>query len=84
MRSAMAPEEEPRPQATSGLAAGVEVIAAAVRNLKPYEGFTPADIECLCCGTTSPDLLFPGHALMVVGELEIAPFAADLGADQHL
>ncbi|MFZ0134465.1 MAG: beta-ketoacyl-ACP synthase III [Desulfobacterales bacterium] len=48
-----------------------ELTAAAIRGLKPYAGFSPADIECLCCGTTCPDLLFPGHALMVLGELGI-------------
>ncbi|MDP4979567.1 MAG: hypothetical protein NWQ21_08925, partial [Desulfobacterales bacterium] len=48
-----------------------QLTAAAIRGLKPYAGFSPADIECLCCGTTAPDLLFPGHALMVLGELEI-------------
>jgi len=50
-----------------------QLTAAAVRNLTPYPGFKPADIECLCCGTTSPDLLLPGHALMVVGELGLPP-----------
>ncbi len=50
-----------------------QLTAEAVRNLSPYRGFTPAEIECLCCGTTSPDLLFPGHALMVAGELELPP-----------
>lgn len=47
--------------------------AEAVKNLNPYEGYKPEDIECLCCGTTSPDLLFPGHALMVQGELGLPP-----------
>jgi 3-oxoacyl-[acyl-carrier-protein] synthase III len=49
-----------------------ELTAEAIRKLNPYPGFMPNDIECLCCGTTSPDLLFPGHALMVQGELGIA------------
>ncbi|MGW8185642.1 MAG: beta-ketoacyl-ACP synthase III [Desulfobacterales bacterium] len=48
-----------------------QLTAAAIRGLRPYAGFSPADIECLCCGTTAPDLLFPGHALMVLGELRI-------------
>ncbi len=48
-----------------------QLTAEAVRRLQPYEGYDPADIQCLCCGTTSPDLLFPGHALMVQGELGI-------------
>jgi len=50
-----------------------QLTAEAVRNLAPYGEYTPADIECLCCGTTSPDLLFPGHALMVTGELGLPP-----------
>jgi len=46
-----------------------QLAAEAVRKLKPYEDFNLEQIQCLCCGTTSPDLLFPGHALMVQGEL---------------
>lgn len=46
-----------------------QLTAEAVRKLKPYDNFTLEDIECMCCGTTSPDLLCPGHALMVLGEL---------------
>ncbi len=53
-----------------------QLAAEAVRRLKPYDGFKPADIQCLCCGTTSPDLLFPGHALMVMGELGMPPCEA--------
>ena len=48
-----------------------QLTAEAVRRLQPYEGYVPGDIQCLCCGTTSPDLLLPGHALMVLGELGI-------------
>jgi 3-oxoacyl-[acyl-carrier-protein] synthase-3 len=48
-----------------------QLTAEAVHRLRPYDGFAPADIQCLSCGTTSPDLLFPGHALMVQGELGI-------------
>jgi len=53
-----------------------QLSSEAVKALKPYDGFKPADIECLCCGTTTPDLLFPGHALMVQGELELPPCEA--------
>jgi 3-oxoacyl-[acyl-carrier-protein] synthase-3 len=35
------------------------------------EDFKLEDIECLACGTTSPDQLMPGHTLMVQGELKI-------------
>lgn len=50
--------------------------AEAVRLLSPYEGFTLDDIECLSCGTSSPDQIMPGHALMVHGELGNAPCEA--------
>jgi len=47
------------------------MVAEAVRRLRPWEGFGPTEIRCLCCGTSTPDLLLPGHALMVQGELGI-------------
>jgi 3-oxoacyl-[acyl-carrier-protein] synthase-3 len=50
-----------------------QLAAEAVRRLKPYEGFTLSDIECLACGTTQADQLMPGHASMVQGELAAAP-----------
>jgi len=50
-----------------------QLAAEAVRRLRPFEGFTPDRIECLCCGTSSPDQLMPGHGLMVHGELASAP-----------
>jgi 3-oxoacyl-[acyl-carrier-protein] synthase-3 len=46
-----------------------QLTAAAIRKLKPHADFSRADIECLCCGTSSPDQLMPGHAPMVHGEL---------------
>ena len=50
-----------------------QLTAEAVRRLNPYDGFKLDDIACLCCGTTSPDVLLPGHALMVLGELGLPP-----------
>jgi 3-oxoacyl-[acyl-carrier-protein] synthase-3 len=50
-----------------------QLSAEAVRKLKPYADFRPEQIQCLSCGTGSPDLLFPGHALMVQGELGLPP-----------
>lgn len=50
-----------------------QLAAEAIRRLEPYAGFTPADIECLACGTSSPDQLLPGHGVMVHGELRGAP-----------
>lgn len=46
-----------------------QLTAEAVKRLKPYDNFNISEIECLCCGTTCGDLLFPGHTLMVLGEL---------------
>ena len=48
-----------------------QLSAESVRLLKPYKNFSLNDIECLSCGTTVGDLQFPGHALMVLGELGI-------------
>lgn len=48
--------------------------AEAVRRLVPAGSQLSADfIECLCCGTSSPDQLMPGHASMVHGELGCGP-----------
>jgi 3-oxoacyl-[acyl-carrier-protein] synthase-3 len=46
-----------------------QLTAAAIRKLKPQTDFNPEQIECLCCGTSSPDQLMPGHGVMVHGEL---------------
>lgn len=46
-----------------------QLTAEAIRRLSPTADFTPAQIDCLCCGTSSPDQLMPGHGPMVHGEL---------------
>jgi len=53
-----------------------QLAAEAVRGLVQGGGFSLEDIQCLCCGSTSPDLLFPGHGLMVLGELGLPPVEA--------
>jgi len=50
-----------------------QLTAEAIRRLRPYAGFSPADIEFLGCGTSQADQLMPGHGLMVHGELGGAP-----------
>jgi len=45
-----------------------QLTAQAVRKLET-ERFSPQTIQCLCCGTSSPDQLMPGHGSMVHGEL---------------
>lgn len=45
-----------------------QLTAAAVRQLD-NESFTSSDIDCLVCGTSTPDQLVPNHAVMVHGEI---------------
>jgi 3-oxoacyl-[acyl-carrier-protein] synthase-3 len=48
-----------------------QLCSNAIQNLTEYGQFNLNEIECLACGTTSPDQLMPGHTLMVQGELKI-------------
>jgi 3-oxoacyl-[acyl-carrier-protein] synthase III len=50
-----------------------QLAAEAVRKLKPGDSFSVSDIQFLSCGTSLPDLICPGHGLMVQGELGISP-----------
>ena len=50
-----------------------QLTAAAIRSLLAAAGLHPAQLDSLCCGTSSPDLLMPGHGLMVHGELGGGP-----------
>lgn len=50
-----------------------QLTAEAIRRLRPYTDFSPDQIECLCCGTSTPDQLMPGHGSMVHGELKGQP-----------
>ena len=47
--------------------------ANAVRNAAERAGLGPDDVELLCAATTLPDLMAPGHASMVHGELGYGP-----------
>ncbi len=58
------------PQSGKPTHTNAQLTAEAVKKLKP---FIPEHLECLCSGTSSPDLLMPGHALMVAGELRLPP-----------
>lgn len=61
------------PRTGAATHSNAQLAAEAIRRLRPHPGFTPAEIECLCCGTSSPDQLMPGHSSMVHGELGGAP-----------
>ncbi|MBU0729365.1 MAG: beta-ketoacyl-ACP synthase III [Proteobacteria bacterium] len=50
-----------------------QLAAEAIRKLNPHDNFSINEIKCLCCGTSSPDQLMPGHASMVHGELGSNP-----------
>ena len=52
-----------------------QLTAEAVRGLTG-DGFDLSQLELLACGTSSPDQLMPGHAVMVHGELGHAPCEA--------
>jgi len=53
------------------LYSNAQLTAKAVKKLE-NEAFSLDEIECLSCGTTSPDQLLPNHTLMVQGELKIS------------
>jgi len=46
-----------------------QLTAEAVRLLRSGKDLSEHPIECLCCGTSSPDQIMPGHGSMVHGEL---------------
>jgi len=50
-----------------------QMAASAVRALAAKSGFDLKDLDCLCVGTSSPDLVQPSHGHMVAGELAAPP-----------
>ena len=50
-----------------------QMAAEAVRALAKKAGFDLNRLECLCVGTSSPDLVQPSHGQMVHGELATPP-----------
>ena len=50
-----------------------QLAAEAVRGLRLWQESPAHFFDCLCCGTSSPDQIMPGHASMVQGELGIGP-----------
>jgi 3-oxoacyl-[acyl-carrier-protein] synthase-3 len=65
-------DRQQQPTATNS-----QMAAAAVREVLTRSQIDPAWIDLLACGTTWPDLLVPGFASMVHGELtELSPLEA--------
>ena len=60
------------PETGSTTHSNAELAAAAVRLLNTGN-FSPDLLQCLCCGTSSPDQLMPGHGSMVHGVLGGGP-----------
>lgn len=51
----------------------LDITVAAVRDAVTQAGFDLEELDCLACGTTTPDQLMPNHGLMVHGELGCRP-----------
>ncbi|PLY05905.1 MAG: hypothetical protein C0625_11255 [Arcobacter sp.] len=53
------------------LFSNAQITSNAIKKLE-NDKFLISDIECLSCGTTTPDQIMPNHTLMVQGELGIS------------
>ncbi|RRS30016.1 MAG: 3-oxoacyl-ACP synthase [Epsilonproteobacteria bacterium (ex Lamellibrachia satsuma)] len=60
------------PQTGETTHSNAQMAAEAIKNLQK-DGFDTDSTELLVCGTTTPDQLLPGHALMVHGETDLSP-----------
>ena len=50
-----------------------QITAEAIRDLAQKTNFNLEELDCLVCGTSGADQLFPHHGLMVHGELGFSP-----------
>ncbi len=50
-----------------------QITAEAIQNLTAKVNFSLEELDCLVCGTSAADQLFPHHGLMVHGELGFPP-----------
>ncbi|MBV5278706.1 MAG: beta-ketoacyl-ACP synthase III [Campylobacteraceae bacterium] len=53
------------------LFSNAQITANAIKKLE-NSAFSLQELECLSCGTTTPDQLMPNHTLMVQGELGVS------------
>ncbi|MDH3974936.1 MAG: beta-ketoacyl-ACP synthase III [Deltaproteobacteria bacterium] len=49
------------------------MVSEAIHKLMDKSGISTGDIDCLSCGTSSPDQIQPAHGHMVQGELQLPP-----------
>jgi 3-oxoacyl-[acyl-carrier-protein] synthase III len=61
------------PQTGKQTHTNAQLTAEAVRTLSKNSNFPLEEIECLVCGTSSPDQIVPNHALMVHGDIKCPP-----------
>ncbi len=61
------------PETGAATHTNAQLAAEAVRGLRLWQETPSPFFDCLCCGTSSPDQIMPGHASMVHGELGIGP-----------
>lgn len=57
------------PQSGKTTHSNAQLAAEAVRRLEEKGDFSLDSLSCLCCGTSAPDQIMPGHGSMVHGEL---------------
>ena len=50
-----------------------QLTAEAIRNLTKKVNFSLEELDCLACGTSAADYMFPHHGVMVHGELGFPP-----------
>ncbi len=60
------------PETGKGTHTNSELAAEAVRLLRRDKDVSRLSLECLCCGTSTPDQIMPGHGSMVHGDLSVA------------
>ncbi|MFT5291424.1 MAG: 3-oxoacyl-[acyl-carrier-protein] synthase-3 [Planctomycetota bacterium] len=50
-----------------------DITLEAIKRAADYADFDLKELDCIACGTSTPDQLMPNHALMVHGDLGIPP-----------
>jgi 3-oxoacyl-[acyl-carrier-protein] synthase-3 len=61
------------PETGRATSTNAELTAEAIRSAAKAAGRELDGLDCIACGTSSPDQLIPNHALMVHGELAVRP-----------